>query len=156
MTQINCLMFSVLYRSSTFLTCIISTEIHILQKYETKHTLCLASCCPYLGSHQEKSKGYQSKKKTRYPGSKTTPRHCIKKKIFSHRLRKSPNSCPTHTQQHCNTRESRLALDMCFDMDKRGDFLQQQTTGRAIRRSTTADTCVCLGNKSPVRDAGGP
>jgi hypothetical protein len=37
-----------------------------------------------------------SKEKTQHVKSKTTPRYCIKK-TFSRRLRKSSNSCPTHT-----------------------------------------------------------
>jgi hypothetical protein len=38
----------------------------------------------------------------------------LKMKTFSCRSRKPPNLCPTHTQQHCSSREIGLALDLCF------------------------------------------
>jgi len=41
----------------------------------------------------------RNKKKTQPAGGNTATRHCIKKKTISHRSRKPPNPCPTHTQR---------------------------------------------------------
>jgi hypothetical protein len=38
-------------------------------------------------------------KKLDLRGVRPPPRYCLKK-TFSHRSRKSPNPCPTHTQRH--------------------------------------------------------
>jgi hypothetical protein len=37
---------------------------------------------------------------------KTTPRHCIKKKVFSYKLRKSSNPYSTYTQRQRNPCEN--------------------------------------------------
>ena len=46
----------------------------------------------------------------------------LKKKIFPHRSRKPPNLCPTDTQRHRSSRETGLALHLCFDMGQTRDF----------------------------------
>jgi hypothetical protein len=48
--------------------------------------------------------------------------YCIKKKTLSHRSRKSPNSCPTHSQRNRNTCEIRLTLGLCFGAGQTRDF----------------------------------
>jgi hypothetical protein len=57
-------------------------------------------------------------KKLGLRGARPPPRHCIKKKTFSHR-------------------------PVLWHETGEKIFLQQQTTRRAIRRSTTSHTCVC-------------
>jgi hypothetical protein len=115
--------------------------------------------------------GSQRFKKTRPAGVRPPPRHCIKKKTFSHWPRKSPNPCPTHTQRHRNTREIRLALDLCFDMGQTRRFFYNsrqpphtrasawginphERRGRQPPHTHVRLHGVCTGNKSPVRDAG--
>jgi hypothetical protein len=85
-------------------------------------------------------------------GVRPPARYCIKK-TFSHKSTKSPNTFPTHTQRHRSTREIMLALDPCFGMGQTRRFLQQQTTGRAIRLSlagagSTSTSAFCRTKRS--------
>ena len=52
----------------------------------------------------------------------TTPSHCIKKKTFSRRPRKSPNLCPTLTQRHRRPVRPSWSLDLCFGMGQTRGF----------------------------------
>jgi hypothetical protein len=76
-------------------------------------------------------------------GVRPPPRYGIKKTIFSHRSRKFPNPCSTHTQRHRSTREIRLALDLCFGVRHTMRFFyNSKLLGGPSGRSTTAHMCA--------------
>jgi len=56
-----------------------------------------------------------------------------KKKTFSRRSRKPPNLRPTHTQRHRISRETGLALDLCFGVRQAREFFQHADKLRHLR-----------------------
>jgi hypothetical protein len=72
------------------------------------------------------------------------PRHWIKKKTFSHRLRKSSNPYLTHIQRHRNTRELKLTLDLCFDVRQTRRFFYNTHQVRTTRGHKFASKGVLM------------
>lgn len=86
---------------------------------------------------------YMSYKNKKFRFVRVRLLHNIILKRSSHTYKKTSNLYPIHTQQHRNTRETKLVLDLCW----------HETTKIFFTTHIQAHRCIsiCMGNKSQTR-----